>query len=225
MTDDIFVGIDVAHDMLDMVVSAAGLVWRYPNEPASIDRLIDAVTAWSPALVLLKSRDGHEFDVTCALQAAGLAVLVVSSEQARVFAVALGEPFGDEGGADARMLAALAAALYQQPGREQFAKPLGADALQRMQALVQRHRQLLALLVAEYQLLSLSHPSVRKGVEQTIGFLKGQIASIERHCAAHQGAHRAPFGDMLHAARRTGRNRAANGANGANGLLRSLRLK
>jgi transposase len=191
MQDDNFVGVDVTRGMLEIVVSSAGLVWRYVNEPAGIDQLVDAVTAWSPRLVVVKADGGNEFDATCALQATGLAVLVVSPHQARSFDELFGETSTRAALLDAHRLAAFAARLYAQPCRAQLVKPLGDPELQRMQALVQRHRQLLALLMAEYQQLTQSHPSVRKGVEQTIGFLKGQIATVERRCAAHLHTHRA----------------------------------
>jgi transposase len=213
MADDVFVGVDVAHDMLDIVVSSAGLVWRYPNDPAGIDRLVDAVAAWRPALVAVKSSGGHEFDAICALQAAGLAVLVISPHQAREFELALGEPGGTDV-LDAQRLATLGATLYRQPSGEQCAKPMGDLERMRMQALMQRHRQLFALLMAEYQLLAQSHPSVRKGVEQTIGFLKVQIAGVERCCATHLRSHRATLTDALSIARRAGRGRRAEGAYG-----------
>ncbi len=76
--------------------------------------------------------------------------------------------------------------------------------------------------MAEYQLLALSHPSVRKGVEQTIGFLKVQIASVERCCATQLRSHRATFTDALSIARRAGRGRHAEGMYGR---LRGWRFK
>ena len=51
--------------------------------------------------------------------------------------------------------------------------------------------------IAEYQLLTLCHGSVRNGIVQTIAFLKHQIAVVDRHCARHVNTQRDAFARLL----------------------------
>ena len=116
---------------------------------------------------------------------------VVNPRQARDFARAMGA-LAKTDSLDARMLAAFARVLHQHPERSRFVKPLADEALQRLQALVLRRRQLVGMLTSERQRLRMSHASARPSIERTIEFLKAQIhdMAIEagEHVRAHHGA-------------------------------------
>jgi transposase len=196
MTEAVFIGIDVSREWLEVASSARPSSWRHGNDSGGIETLTAELAALAPALVVLEATGGYEFEAACALQAAGLSVAVVNPRQARDFARALGA-LAKTDSLDARMLAGFARVLHQHPERERFVKPLADAERQRLQALVLRRRQLVTMLVAERQRLTLSHASARPSIERTIDFLKAQIADIAGECAAHVAAHHAELAQAL----------------------------
>jgi len=196
MTDPLFIGIDVSRDTLEIGSTAAAESWCYANQSAGIEALCVELTALAPALVVLEATGGYEFEAACALQANGLAVAVVNPRQARDFARAVGA-LAKTDSLDARMLAQFARVLHQHPQRERFIKPLADTELQRLQALVLRRRQLVAMLTSERQRLRISHASARPSIEITIEFLKQQIDGIELECAEHVRTHHQALAQAL----------------------------
>ncbi|MGS0894746.1 hypothetical protein ACVBGC_19750 [Burkholderia stagnalis] len=186
----VFVGIGVTHETLEVCVSSLSVILGYRNETFGIESLTDAIAGLAPARVVLESSGGAEFEAACALQAARLAVAVAYPHQACEFvAGAVGISLQGKG-ARARMLAELAREFDRHPSCARLGEPLSDPHLQYVQALVQRRRQLARMLIAEYQLLTWSHASVRGGIEQTIAFLKSQLGVIDRYCARHMKVRR-----------------------------------
>lgn len=196
MSESTFIGIDVSRDTLEVASSQDSTVSCYPNEGAGIEALAQQLKVLEPALVVLEATGGYEFEAACALQAVGLCVAVVNPRQARDFARCMGV-LAKTDRLDAQVLVAFARVLHRHPQRERFVKPLADAELQRLQALVQRRRQLVEMLVAERNRLQLSHRSARPSIERTIEFLKTQIADIERDSAAHVQAHHAALAQLL----------------------------
>ncbi|KWU27371.1 hypothetical protein GJG85_23870 [Burkholderia sp. MS389] len=191
------VGIGVAHETLEICISSLSVIFGYRNETFGIESLADGIVAWAPALIVLESAGGAEHEVACALQALRLPLAIVKPQQARDWlpdSVTL--PL-DGKGARARVLAALADALNRHPSGGRLVEPLSDPQLGHVQALVQRRRQLARMQIAEYQLLTLCHGSVRNGIVQTIAFLKHQIAVVDRHCARHVNTQRDAFARLL----------------------------
>ncbi len=188
MSEAVFIGIDVSKDTLEVASSAQASSWQAVNDTAGIEALSTQLLAMAPALVVLEATGGYEFEAACALQAAGLDVAVVNPRQARDFARAMGA-LAKTDSLDARMLAAFARVLHQHPERSRFIKPMADEALQRLQALVLRRRQLVGMLTSERQRLRMSHASARPSIERTIEFLKAQIHDMEAEAGEHVRAH------------------------------------
>ena len=191
------VGIGVAHETLEICISSLSVIFGYRNETFGIESLADGIVAWAPALIVLESAGGAEHEVACALQALRLPLAIVKPQQARDWlpdSVTL--PL-DGKGARASLLASLADALNRHPSGGRLVEPLSDPQLGHVQALVQRRRQLARMQIAEYQLLTLCHGSVRNGIVQTIAFLKHQIAVVDRHCARHVNTQRDAFARLL----------------------------
>lgn len=196
MSEAVFVGIDVSRDTLEVAGTSELGTAQHANDSAGIEALASELVTLAPALVVLEATGGYEFEAACALQAAGLTVAVVNPRQARDFARAIGA-LAKTDSLDARMLAQFARLLYQHPQRERFIKPLADAQLQRLQALVLRRRQLVAMLSAERQRLRIAHASARLSLERTITFLKAQIEDIERECATHVAEHHGALAQAL----------------------------
>lgn len=196
MSEDLFVGIDVASQTLEVASSAKAGSWQVSNDAAGIEALVTEMTALKPTVVVLEATGGYEFEAACALQAAGLAVAVVNPRQARDFARSMGV-LAKTDALDARVLADFGRALHLHPERERFIKPLADAQLQRLQALVLRRRQLVQMLTSERQRFRISHAAARPSIERTIEFLKAELADSDTEVAEHVQQHHAELAAIL----------------------------
>jgi transposase len=186
----LYVGIDVSKDWLDVSFGLERLE-RFANDVAGHDALVNQLNAVAVELIVLEATGGMEFEVACALQAAGFAVAVVNPRQARDFAKAMGM-LAKTDRVDARMLARFAEVLARHPERERLVKPLADEARQTLVALVTRRRQILDMLTAERNRLSISRATARKSIKEVIEVLKRQLdvldRQLERHIKTHEGS-------------------------------------
>src|SRR5690606_32350871 len=170
---DLYVGVDVSLDALDVATSRGDLL-RLPHDDGGLVQLVALCDG--AALVVLEATGGIERAPAAELAAAGLPVAVVNPRQVRDFARATGQ-LAKTDARDAAVLARFAEAV----GAE--ARPL-PDAEQRaLAALVARRRQLTEMLTAERSRLRTAEPAVRGSVEAVIAFLEGQKADADRALA------------------------------------------
>ena len=81
------VGIDVASEHVDVAaIGAAMPPARYGNESEGHSALAATLVAAKTGLVVMEATGGYEAALACALQAAGLPVVVINPRQARDFA-------------------------------------------------------------------------------------------------------------------------------------------
>lgn len=196
MSEDLYVGIDVASQTLEVASNAQSESWQVSNDSNGIEQLVGQLSAQRPAIVVLEATGGYEFEAACALQAAGLAVAVVNPRQARDFARAMGA-LAKTDALDARMLAEFGRVLHQHPQRQRFIKPLADAQLQRLQALVLRRRQLVQMLTSERQRLRMAHAAARPSIERLIEFLKAELGDSEAEVAGHVQQHHAELAAIL----------------------------
>lgn len=196
MSEEHFVGIDVASQTLEVASSAASGSRQVSNDLVGIEQLVAELKELSPAVVVLEATGGYEFEAAFALQAAGLDVAVVNPRQARDFARAMGV-LAKTDALDARVLTDFARIIHTHPQRERFIKPLADVELQRLQALVLRRRQLVQMLTSEGQRMRLSHAAARPSIERTISFLKRELADSDTEVAEHVKRHHAELAAVL----------------------------
>ncbi len=196
------VGVDVSKDWLDVGIGHSRLE-RCTNDVAGHDALIQSLKQGPVELIVLEATGGMEFEVACALQAAGFAVAVVNPRQARDFAKAMGF-LAKTDRVDAAMLVQFAQVLSRHPERDRFVKPLADEARQTLAALVTRRRQLLEMLVAERNRLSMSHATARKSIKEVIELLKRQLDVLDRQLQRHVETHNAEIAGLLRSAKGAG---------------------
>ncbi|MPV60120.1 IS110 family transposase [Burkholderia sp. HI2761] len=195
--EPVYVGIGVTRETLEVCISSLSVILGYRNETFGIESLADAIAEWAPALVVVESAGGPECEVACVLQALRLPLAIAKPHQARDWIPDRVAGSLEGKGARARLLAALAGALDRYPRGGRLVAPLADPQLGHVQALVQRRRQLARMQIAEYQLLTWCHASVRNGIVLTIAFLKHQIGVIDQHCARHVNLQRDEFARIL----------------------------
>lgn len=164
------VGIDVAKAELVVHVRPADAQWSASNDDAGVRLLVDRLRAAAPTLIVLEATGGYELAAVVALAAAGLPVAVVNARQVRRFAQATGE-LAKTDGIDARILSLFAERIRPEP------RPLPSEAVQALDALLTRRRQLVDMLTAERNRLGQAFGRAAKPVKDS---LKAHITYLER---------------------------------------------
>ena len=84
--EQVFVGIDVAKDRLDVHVKPSGESFIVSRDGEGLASLVDRLKQLAPRLIVLEATGGFEVTVAAALAAAGLPLTVVNPRQIREFA-------------------------------------------------------------------------------------------------------------------------------------------
>lgn len=167
-----FVGIDVAKAQLEFAVRPTGETGTVPNDDAGIRALGTRCQGFAPALLVLEATGGYEAAIVAALAAAGLPVVVANPRQVRDFAKATG-PLAKTDALDAQVLALFAERVRPTP------RPLPDAAVQGLDALLTRRRQLIEMLTAERNRLLVAAPAVRRDLQQHIRLLGRRVREAD----------------------------------------------
>jgi transposase len=166
-----YVGIDVSAATLDVAVHE-GAVSQVPNQADGIATLVAQLQAAPPTLIVLEATGAYHRNVTSALVAAGLPVAVVNPRQVRDFARSTGQ-LAKTDRLDAAVLARFAATVRPTP------RPVPDEATLELAALLERRRQLVEMLTAEKNRLSVARRPVRPSVQQVIRALEKALATAD----------------------------------------------
>jgi transposase len=167
-----FVGIDVAKGELVIAARPAAERWTVANDARGARTLAERLRQDAPALIVVEATGGYELAAVAALAAAGLPVAVVNPRQVRDFAKATGQ-LAKTDHLDADVLA-----LFAERVRPEV-RPLADAALQELEALLARRRQLLEMLQAERnrlgQVFGAGKRPVRKSLKAHVEFLEREL--------------------------------------------------
>lgn len=142
MNTNIYVGIDVAKDSLDVHILPHTRRIHCTTNAKDVQKLIDQLRSLKVNLIVLEATGGYGTTLAAELQQAGLAVAVVNPRQVRNFAKATGR-LAKTDRIDAEVLA-LFAQRIQPPARS-----VGDENERKIKALVARRRQLVTIRTAE----------------------------------------------------------------------------
>jgi len=173
MAAELFIGIDVARDNLDVAVRPAVEQWRVANDTAGIAELLVRVRALRPTLIVLEATGGLELPLLGVLGSAGLPVVAVNPRQVRDFAKAMGK-LAKTDALDAQVLAHFADAVRP------AVRPLPDAATQALSALVARRRQLVEMLTAEENRRASASATIRPDIQEHIGWLRKRLKGIDK---------------------------------------------
>lgn len=169
----VFIGVDVSQTRLDVSVRPTGERFSIPNEASQLDELAKRLKALCPSLVVLEATGGFEIPLVCAAGAAGLPVVVANPRQVRDFARAVGR-LAKTDAIDAEVLA-----LFAERVRP-VVRPLPDEQTRRLDAVVTRRRQIIAMITAEGNRLPSTPGSLRRGVESHILWLRRQLEDLDK---------------------------------------------
>jgi transposase len=177
MSTESFVGLDVAKAYLDVAVRPSGEQWRVANDEAGLAELVPRLRALGPALIVAEATGGFERAAIAALAASGLPVVVANPRQVRDFARGTGQ-LAKTDQLDAGILALFAERVRPAP------RPLPDAAVQLLDAVLTRRRQLLEMLGAEKNRLGFAPRPLHRGIRQHIRWLERQLDDVTAALAA-----------------------------------------
>ena len=170
---EVWIGIDVAKDWLDVASSQAERGTRFGNDAASVVALVAQWQAARPRLVVLEATGGHERLVVAALTEAEIPVAVVNPRQVRDFARASGK-LAKTDALDARLLALYGERMRPEP------RPRPDAVSEELAPLLARRRQLQEMQTAEGNRRPTLPPRLRPAVDEHLRWLERQVAELDR---------------------------------------------
>jgi transposase len=173
MTAEVFIGIDVARNSLEIAVRPTGEQWQVANDTPGMAGLVPRLRALRPTLIVLEATGGLELPLLATLGSAGLPVVAVNPRHVRDFAKATGK-LAKTDAIDARVLAHFADAVRP------AVRPLPDAATQALSALVTRRRQLVEMLTAEEnRRASSASPQIRADIQEHIAWLRKRLRGVD----------------------------------------------
>jgi len=172
MSEDAFIGIDVAKDHVDVAVHRSELLWRESNDEAGQRRVVERLGELQVQRIVVEATGGFQSALVAALAAAGLPVVVVNPRQVRDFAKAVGA-LAKTDRIDAQVLARFAATI-QPPVRA-----LKDEASLELEALLNRRRQLVEMLVMEKNRHAQASRRLRKDIRSHITWLEKRVKDVD----------------------------------------------
>lgn len=177
MDCQVFVGIDVAKDQLDVALLPTGKTFPVPRNRKGYQELLAQLPAPGTCLIILEATGGYEREVVAELLSQGHHVSVVNPRQVRDYARALGI-LAKTDQIDARVLA-----RFGEQVKPRCILAL-VPQLAELQQLVDRRRQLLDLRTAESNRLEqCTSKTARKSIQQVLKTLEKQVEHIEGEIA------------------------------------------
>jgi transposase len=169
---NVFAGIDVSKDHLDVHLLPEGQSWRVANDEAGCAQLSERLQGLA-VLVVMEATNVFWRLAATRLASAGLSAAVVNPRQVRDFAKATGQ-LAKTDAIDAKVLALFAQRI------EPPVRALPSEQCQVAAELLARRAQLMGMRVAEKNRLSTARAGkVRKDISATIVFLEKRIAGLD----------------------------------------------
>jgi len=171
--EQIYIGIDVAKDRLDVHVLPSGQAFAVARDGEGLAALVARLAAARPSLIVLEATGGFETVVAAALGAAHLPLAVVNPRQIRDFARAIGR-LAKTDALDAEVIALFAERVHPEP------RPLADAEAQALAELVARRRQIVEMMTAERNRRQrLGSQRMRKSVDRLLAALQQELSALE----------------------------------------------
>ncbi len=171
---EIYIGIDVSKDTLDIAAYPSAQIWQYKNGPKGIAKTAAKLKALGVKLIVMEATGGLEKPLASGLHEAGLPVAVVNPRCIRDHARALGI-LAKTDKLDAGVIAHFAAKMEPTP-RPTLDKPA-----EEMANLLTRRSQLLDMLTAERNRLKpYLESSVLKDIKEHISWLEAKLEGLDK---------------------------------------------
>jgi transposase len=173
MSKDLYVGIDVSKEFIDVHLLPTGDTWHVDRTPEALSAWIDELPA-DITLAVLEATGGLECCVAAQLYNAGIQVAIINPRQIRNFAGAL-NTHAKTDALDAKVIACFAAAVKPEP------RSWPSEQQNKLRNLIMRRRQLVDSRSAEKNRLhACSDSFIQKSLTKNISWLTKQIAMLDK---------------------------------------------
>jgi transposase len=175
MREEVFVGIDVSKDRLDVHLLPKGVHTAVKNDAEGIVSLITHLQQERPAIIVMEASGGYEVTVAAELGTASLPVAIVNPRQVRDFARAIGK-LAKTDSIDAYVLARFAETIRP------AAQALPTEDEKQIKELVTRRKQLVDLRASEKNRSHRARTAgVRQSIQRVIETLDQEIRDIDKN--------------------------------------------
>lgn len=174
----VIVGVDVSKDKLDFAFADGKETLSIDNSQQQIvAELIERIKTPQSTLVVMEATGGYEELLVTQLQQHHIAVAVVNPRRVRAFAAGIGKD------AKTDLIDAQVIAFYGQVVKP-AAQAARSDDEKKLQALVERRRQLLDLINQENnRRQQTADPEIQEYIQQSLETLKNQVKTIDERLA------------------------------------------
>lgn len=170
---EVWIGIDVCKDWLDVHVRPQNQSVRVSNTASGVTELVSQLSEPERVgRIVLEATGGYERQVALSLAQLGYPVVVINARQARSFAKAANQ-LAKTDRVDAALLAWFGEAMKPE------VRPLSSEHQQALQDLVTRRRQLVEMLTAEQNRASGLRGNAQADVKAHITWLRERIKHLD----------------------------------------------
>lgn len=169
---DIYIGIDVCKDWLDVEGYPESHRARLANDEAGHLALIELLGPLTPQCIILEATGGLELPAASALARAQMPVFIVNPRQARDFAKGLGL-LAKTDQVDAFALARFGEGVKPTP------RPLKSEELRQLEAILTRRRQLVEMVTAEKNRKAKAPNGIAKEIDEHLAWLAKRIKNAD----------------------------------------------
>ncbi len=173
MSEQVFIGVDVSKNKLDVAEAHSSEFKSFDNTEEGQSKMKDFIGSKKPTLIVLEATGGFEKGALRVLASARLPVVAVNPRQVRDFAKAMGV-LAKTDKIDAGVIARFAEAVKPE------ARPLRTEEEEMLDALNARRFQIVEMITAEKNRLVHAHKSTKKGIQGHITMLERLLMEINR---------------------------------------------
>ncbi len=173
MSEQIFIGVDVSKNKLDVAEARSAEYRCFDNTEEGQGKMKDFIASKKPVLIVLEATGGFEKGILRVPASARLPIVPVNPRQIRDFARAVGI-LAKTDKIDARVIARFAEAVKPE------ARPLRSEEGERLDALNARRFQIVEMITAERNRLIHAPKWTREGIEGHIKMLKRFLVEMNK---------------------------------------------
>jgi transposase len=171
--EELFVGIDVSKDRLDVHAYPTGETFAVARDGEGLEQLVEQLRRLAPRQVAVEATGGFETTTAAALAAAALPVVIVNPAQVRHFALSLGRRAKTDR-VDAAMIARFLAMTRPEP------RPIPDEEARMLGDLVARRRQIVTMIVAEKnRARRMTTPRLLRSIARLVAALEKELAAVD----------------------------------------------
>jgi transposase len=170
---EIYVGIDIAKEHLDIAIGKDSETIRIDNMTAEVEKLVNQLKKIQPSLIVMEASGGLEKPLLAQFGKAFLPASAINPQRSRAFANATGR-LAKTDKIDAQALAHFAEALKPEP------QIVPSEEQEWLSSLVSRRSQLVRMRSMEKNRLHTAHPALKTHVKEMIQYFTTEIKAIEK---------------------------------------------